>query len=382
MKKNLFVIIICISICGCEKTQNDSNAETIRVNFSDIKYSEESIDFFSSYKLIQLETNDQCLIGEITKIITHLDRIYILDMYIAESVFIFDNTGKWINTIHRKGKGSEEYINVTDIFVDDQTQSLCLLCRSNKKIMMFDEYGEFQKQEQLPLVWFFNMEKTSHGYIANARNTSTPPNFKSKIYLLSDDIQIIERHFPISKTWESNILGIRTEFAKQNDTIYYFPALENTVYHIYNNTISEVYKYDFGQANVPKDITPKEMDKIPWIEKGKIIAQLRYFAETKDNIITVVLYEGTEKLIAYNKSNKSTRIIQFRENSFIKSSFGDIISLTNQSIISQIEAKFIIFYLNLAKEENDTKTMDALKKAINKPLDDENNPFICIYGLN
>ena len=124
------------------------------------------------------------------------------------------------------------------------------------------------------------------------------------------------------------------------------------------------------------------MDKLHWTEKNKFIFNLRYFAETKDNIITIVTYEGTYKLIAYDKSNKSTRIIQFRENPFINNSFGEIISLTNLSIISQIEAGFIIFYLNLAQEENDSKTMDALKKAINKPLDEESNPFICIYGLS
>ena len=369
-------------MCGCEKTQNDSNMGIIRVDFSDVKYSEEAMDFFSSYKLIQLETNDQCLIGEITKIITYRDRIYILDMYKTESVFIFDNTGKWINTIHRKGQGPEEYINITDIFVDDKTQSLCLLCRSNKKIMVFDENGELQKQEVLPPVWFFHMEKTSDGYVANARNTSTPPDFKSSIYFLSPAFQVIECHFPISEAWESNMLGIETEFAKQNDTIYYFPALENTVYRIYNKVISEVVKYDFGSANVPVDFTPEKLYKLNQTEKDRIIFDLEYFAETKDNIITIVTYEGTCKLIAYDKSNKSTRIIQFLDNPFISIGFGSVISLTNQSIISRIKASSIISCLNMAQEENDTKTMDALKKAINKPLDEENNPFICIYDLN
>jgi hypothetical protein len=380
--KNFIYILACIALCSCKSTSHGESAvKTISVDFSDMKDSGKEKDLFSSYKIVPLETNDSCLISEIIKVILWQDRIFILDGYLTASVVIFDSSGKWINTISRKGQGPDEYLRVSDIFVDEEEQLLCILCPANQKLMLFDKNGQLQKQEKLPNRLIF-MEKTSEGYVACAHNLSTPPLYNSNIYTLSSDFKIKSQHFEIPKEWESRSSGYNTKFAKYKSDIYYYPSFSNIVYRISNDYVSEFYKYDFGKYNFPEEWKSAQhhfSSNRDIQAENRYIQSVRSFTETDDNIYAMVLFEGSYKLVTYSKKDETVRTTLLLNNPFIATGFGSACALTETCLIAQQEAGRIIHVMESLKERNDRKTLDILKAAIPGDIKDDDNPVLFIY---
>jgi hypothetical protein len=85
-------------------------------------------DYVKHIELIPLETGDNVLIGKLEKIIFHQNRYYILDTHHAQFiVFVFDETGKYIFKIDKRGRGPGEYTELYDIIINPFTDHLDLL---------------------------------------------------------------------------------------------------------------------------------------------------------------------------------------------------------------------------------------------------------------
>jgi hypothetical protein len=362
--------------------------QLIKVDFSKQQNSEQLKErFVSSCKFIQLETNENCLIGEMSKIIIQPDRIFILDIFKAQSVFIFDSDGKWIHTIHQVGNGPDEYINVTDIYFDEDRRMLGLLCRSNRKIMFFDKNGKLQKQEKLPAL-FFNIAKTKDGYIANTKNTSTPPSFKSNIVVLTSDLQVHRQAFQIPGIWESSSLRSETDFSDYHDKLYYYPSLDNNVYRLTKDSVITAYKYDFPGKNFPEAWKTPEYFfpplKISIWDRQHYIVDLNYFKETDQYVICAVTFDGTQKLVFFSKTDKSVHVFLLQANPFTLSGFGRIQTITDDYIVTYRDADT---FLRIMKDTDgefakmDPEGMKFLKKSITRPLNEDDNPILCLYRL-
>ena len=146
---NLLLLIVITSLCmlgGCSNPNLipcNTNSVRIVVDPDEIHQNmdKQFASIFDSCRYVQLETRMESLLGNISKVIPHNNRLYILDKSITKSVFVFDIQGSWINTISRMGKGPGEYLEVTDIYIDPIDESLNLVCPANRKIMKFDQDG-------------------------------------------------------------------------------------------------------------------------------------------------------------------------------------------------------------------------------------------------
>ena len=76
---------------------------------------------FSSYRLVQLETNDSCLVGgERTKIVKREGVYYVRSvdrMMKGDNICLFDSDGRFLRKFERLGQGPEEYPSMTDFDV-------------------------------------------------------------------------------------------------------------------------------------------------------------------------------------------------------------------------------------------------------------------------
>ena len=388
----ILIYLIILLVVGCSTKMDDSSYHEFFVNFDRMKDSEDSeffIDRLASCHLVQLETNENCLIGQIRKVIVRSDRIFILDEDIAMSVFIFDEHGNWINTISRFGRGPEEYLEVTDIYYDDENQQLCLLCRSNRKIMMFDRDGQYNRQEELPGI-FKHIEKTENGYVVNAKNTRTSLQLRSNIVLLSPDFSVQNMFFPISDLWQSINLKSSTDFSTYKDKLYYFPVLDYNVYRITKDSISTAFSYDFGKHNLPEDwkfpdyfIPPL---RINIMERQTYISGISFFKETDKYFICAVLFDGSTKLVFSSKEDKSTYPVTLHRNPFAHSvSFGSFSTITDDFIITYVQAESILSVMNDEKGwfADDVEGKKFLNREITRKISDriEENPILCFYKL-
>jgi len=367
-----------------------SDYQVISVNFEDYLYSESmSEKILSSTHFVQLETNENCLIGEIKEIVVLPERIFVLDEDKSRAVFIFDAQGKWINTISRYGRGPDEYMEVTNIFFDDDAQLLNLVCRFDQKIMMFDINGELVRQQKLPGL-FKQVAKTNFGYVANAKTNKAPPQLTSSVIWLSTDFKIQHQAFPISDEWHGISINSATEFAEYRNELYYFPSLSNYVYRLTRDSLVTAYKYDFGRQNFPEDWKTPDCFVPPmriniW-DRQRHISGLETFKETDQYLICVVLFDGSYKIVFYCKTSETVETFYLLSNPFALVDFGKVSKITDNYIITIVDAESVLEVMNIPEDmlpEEYVVQQRYLKNAILRPISDqiEENPILCFYRL-
>lgn len=115
MKKTLGVIILSmlwLMSCRHQESNNDSLLGGIdfanRKDLSDVKLS----DLLTDYSIIELETNDSCLIGDNRgKYVKKEGIIYVKSF---NEIMEFDESGKFLRKLSRQGNGPEEYGGILD----------------------------------------------------------------------------------------------------------------------------------------------------------------------------------------------------------------------------------------------------------------------------
>lgn len=115
MKKyTFFLLVIVIASCtgGNKKEQLNTDVKTIKIDWNNIS---DAMDYSpmveDSVLMFPLETTDDCLIGEVTKLIYQNNLIYIADNT-SRSIFVFDMSGKLKTKIHANGNGPGEYTEI------------------------------------------------------------------------------------------------------------------------------------------------------------------------------------------------------------------------------------------------------------------------------
>jgi hypothetical protein len=103
--------------------------------------------------LVPLETTDSSMIGNLSGVrnfvIYENGQFYIMDS--SRSIWIFDKNGKFIRKFNRKGRGPEEYIDVSNFEVDPETGKIIVLSLDGK----FYEYrqdGSFIRRVDPPVI--------------------------------------------------------------------------------------------------------------------------------------------------------------------------------------------------------------------------------------
>ena len=168
MKKLACVMLLITCLFGCK--HKDMNTTCIYFDFTKHMEDIHSIDLIKNYKLIPLETNDSVIIGKIDKAILYKDRIYIATLYSTQAVYIFNLQGKFLHKINNIGRGPEEYLQLSDIFIDQNKQTLNLLSRIDAKLLTYDINNlNIIKSSPLPKA-FYNMIALKNHYLGHVGN--------------------------------------------------------------------------------------------------------------------------------------------------------------------------------------------------------------------
>ena len=93
-------------------------------------------------RVVQLETNENSIISSMSKLV-HVDSANIIYRS-GKKIILFDNAGKYLNTIDALGNGPNEYTTIISLFVEANEQLIYVVDR--KKIMIYNYNGEFIKK--------------------------------------------------------------------------------------------------------------------------------------------------------------------------------------------------------------------------------------------
>lgn len=192
-------------------------------------------NFITDYKIIPLETTDDCLISSIHQLYVTDSLFYILDTS-ERKIQIFNQQGKYLKTIDNQGQGPNEYIAINSFSIDPYNGRLLLSDSFSKRIFIYDLSGNFLSTVQLDFTPIEIAGKTDGGfanlYAGSNRDYNDKEMESHHIHLL-DSTGTVTRVLIDDET--PNVINLRSAAAINylpDNSILYNPMLSDTIYRV------------------------------------------------------------------------------------------------------------------------------------------------------
>ena len=140
----LFVIYSC-----ADNASDNESVDTFPANTSQENILKMS-DFIESVQYIPLETNDSCLIGEISDIFPLQDEMVFVDRKYALSIYFYDYNGLFKRKISKRGVGPEEYIKISSVAISEKESHIYLYDAYLNKVLVYNFQGQYVDGHKIP----------------------------------------------------------------------------------------------------------------------------------------------------------------------------------------------------------------------------------------
>lgn len=295
MKALLCIILICFLFSCKDKNEVISDVELIRCeekHDDQIKIS----DFSTKAYLLPLETNELSLLGEVSKLVLHGGKIYVLDQRYAAKIFIFDAiTGKFLSRIGTIGAAPGEYRSIEDFSIDTEKKILYTLC-DRTKIITYTLSGEIIEEKNIGF-YANKMEYLNDHFYFNCDS-----GYKYNLYVTDMNFKEVESSFP-NEPYGQNLQTLVHPFQKKDGIIFFRQYLNNTIYKV-NDEITPYYVVDIVNKGLPFN----RFDKLSNKELGDVMStvscNIKYFTENENTIIYLYYNRNQPYIAVYNKKNK------------------------------------------------------------------------------
>lgn len=252
MKEYSYIILLfALIFSACSSSQRRlepaSNVVDIDVNNS------EELDFkmyFDSVRYVALETAEDALIGEITKMYLINDSIIIFDQK-SMDIFLFGVDGKFIRNIGEKGDGPDEYLFINDIQFDKERMLIFAHERFRNCIYTYDLHGNLLEQTRKAIIQFNSFIKTKEGFwVYSCFDNENPEHFN--LTLLGSDLQCIKKQY-FSQTEFVNVTFSPTFVADERGRSFFYYPSSNIIYELSDTDALPFLEINFGDYTMPYD---------------------------------------------------------------------------------------------------------------------------------
>ena len=314
MKNHILFIILSFCFFSCQHTgdsTNDSTIETIPI-FSNYTKQLPFSAFVDNIELIPLETTEDNLIGEITRLIFNDGKYYIRSTHGMQNakLFVFDENGKYLKRISKQGGGPGEYIEFKDFTMTSDNQ---VVIADYKRLLYFDSEGKFSHSNKI------NQSFSATELLSTKENDIlvflTLPNlFQNNLISKIDKEGDLNFFFNPGKeeALKCNFRTIWRAFLATDSSFYLAYPFCDTIYSISPDLkkIVSIYYIDYGNKKLPNiPIDPKD-NCLSWQKK---LNRLDDYAERistgiGDNFLYIGIMDKARKgyLSLYSKCSKKT----------------------------------------------------------------------------
>jgi hypothetical protein len=390
--QNIFLVTLSCFILACTE-QKSGNAD--HVIYFDTKKSVEKYDMKDitdgTFSIIPLETTDDCLISKIDKIEIKNNRIYVMDQ-LAQSVYVFDMDGKYLNKIHKRGQGPGEYAKLSYMTVTDSS------------VIIIDHLSERHLEYSIPSLKYIGGKRlfdkiwatelfylNGNVYYINEWSNSAAGKFR--LFSTKYNADNIEKYLPFEE--EPVSLGIKGPvYAISGDEVSVIYSGDDNIYRIRGEKVFPEYEVKFNDRKVEYSSGKVEnifQDNPP----GRIIGINKINESNKYLFIEINLTvkENTPAgpgnydhyTCIYNKSDHSTVIYpDVAYNSKFDDKYITVNRIINDQIILWHEAHFMSILFSkekLAKQTFQNKAYGERLKNVMENLTDDDNPVLFMFGL-
>jgi len=206
------------------------------LNLNPFLVKDKEFDFGALLKeinFVPLETTAQSRLGQIRKVVTTAEHIYIMDDLDEWGIAIFNRQGKFVKRIPN-GKKPEQLYRLYDI--DFNTQTNELIAYKHSFLLIFDKEGNFLRFKYLP-IGFLNMATTPDGYVLKSlvgQNINLGDKSNYRLQFINKDLKLNAVALPdkeskafSAKSYLYRVADLVKITAEISDTIYQYNPKDN-----------------------------------------------------------------------------------------------------------------------------------------------------------
>ena len=238
-------------------------------------------------KDVELQTSDSVVLASYYRVQTNENGIYVFSQ---GPIYRFDNNGKFVNKFGGIGHAENEYLELTDVYINRITENIEVATPRMLKVYDYDGKYKFSKKLAIDMVSFFH---DTDGYWF-----STGAN---KLY---SDCEVFKAddNFKIQKEFVNRgftMPNLAPNFGRCPVKTYKFP-LSNDVYHIdtENDTVMLAYRLRFPGLDIPEAFNYGKIGEVNFLDYD--YAETWSFLESERYIYVLVAENVDSKCCVYH----------------------------------------------------------------------------------
>lgn len=238
----LVLALLIFSNCSNKTDHLNSKLDLKKININVNNFREEGrlSDLVESIDILALETNNDCLIYQISKASLYNSNLYILDN-MSQKLLRFNKKGKFLGQISKQGNGPEEYLEINDFYIDTLNRKIYIPAVT--KILIYSLDGVFLKEKKINGL-------VSHASKIDKNNFVFYGNKDSKcIHIANEKFIINKSFFRFSPMYNVKSFFI---FSKYFGKIIFHYSGNDTLFTFLNNKPTPYIYFDFNGKNFTK----------------------------------------------------------------------------------------------------------------------------------
>ncbi|MDR1221823.1 MAG: 6-bladed beta-propeller, partial [Tannerella sp.] len=352
------------------KTETGEAIETIFVSSINHQKKANFSELFDSVKFIPLETTDEVLISEITKIHSVENRFFIFDRR-NQAVFAFDEEGHCIWKIRTRGRGPKEYTQLMGFDIDEDSRKIYLFSRL-EKILVYDFDANFLEEYKV------RFDGTSIGvmndrmylYAYNRTNRNNRENLKNNLLIINKG-KIQQAHLPFEKELGAIFFNSPNAFYRYNDEMRLYMPFSTKIYSHKGENLTVRYFFDFGRNNIPKAFLEEDNFQ-DLLEDTNYAYGLNTYWENRNYCSFRIRVEKGSTRILFDKRTKEIKYGLYDDLAYC---FPNIQQATDDQATGFRDAMDLLYE---AEHSNARKEKSLLKEVV-KNISEDSNPVVFIY---
>ena len=240
----------------------------IRADNAKIISTAELLDMVRQVDYIKLDSSEP--IGVIDKMIVTKDKIYILDCYTAQQIFVFDKTGNLLFRIKNKGRGPKEYLSVADMQVDTIRNEILVNDALARSYLYYStDDGTFLRREKgIANCYLARIDSLYINLTGVGQDFNDNENWA---IIISDKDSVLFKGFEPTPLQNDDFI-INSFTYDRNGNLLYTPVYSDTVYRFSSVCVVEP-EYVICQE---KSVWRRHDEKISYQEVKKLILENNY----------------------------------------------------------------------------------------------------------
>lgn len=272
MNGRKYIKLLClILLSGCGQVKSDKDDYTrIDLPLSREENMMNLSEVVDSIQYIPLETHDECLIGNVDKLIpTSDDCFLVVDKDIASSVYLFDQNGSFLRKIGTKGIGKGEYVTIEDVVCD--SEYIYIWDSSSKRVLKYSMKGDYVSSLAFDYV-AYSMSCIDGGKFAFCCDYA--PNGSLRVDDKLPSLLILEENsgkVDSDLFFESTISNFGYDATLNNlcNNNLYLP-LNDTIYHVTNSGVERKYVLQYAKQYLDNKNAYVEKTKTPQMSQTDV----------------------------------------------------------------------------------------------------------------